>query len=213
RIEMRPLHQREADIQELLVHFFQQTATEAGLTGCRGLSRQVMADISEAIRDVELASVRMMRDLVRDLVFEVVASGLSPLKITSEHVRPLLATRFGQTEERRIAREKERIESLVEEPVRNALVAHLADLHGVPVEVLEQQMASLEQVIASMDDAPRSYRNIMTRADDILRSGLWLLSGASTQAEFRRFFGEERFMKPTKSVAWAFYNRVFKRDV
>ena len=60
---------------------------------------------------------------------------------------------------------------------------------------------------------PRSYRNILDRAEDIQRAGLWLMTGARTQAEFRRHFGEERYMRPTKSVAWAFYNRVFKRDM
>ena len=43
-----------------------------------------------------------------------------------------------------------------------------------------------------------------------MRSALWVLSIAKTQAEFRRFLA--RAMRPT-SVAWAFYNRVFKRNV
>ena len=63
-----------------------------------------------------------------------------------------------------------------------------------------------------MHGVPRSYRNIMTKAEDVQRAAMWLLTQASTQADFRRYFGEEGFMRPTKSVAWAFYNRVFQRE-
>ena len=124
-----------------------------------------------------------------------------------------LEERFGQTEERRQAREELRVESLLGDIGRASLLQELSELHGVPEHVLTKQMEVLREVVDSIDDVPRSYRNIMTRADDVMRTGLWLLSGGETQAAFRRFFGEERFMRPTKSVAWAFYNRVFKRDV
>ena len=59
------------------------------------VASEAMADITEAIRDVQLASVRKMRDLMRDLVYEVAASGESPLKLTSDAVRPLLEEGFG----------------------------------------------------------------------------------------------------------------------
>ena len=105
------------------------------------------------------------------------------------------------------------LDSAFEALERPDTAARLAEIHGVPQEVLERQAEILRVAIDTLEDLPKSYRNIMDRVDDIQRASLWLLSGAETQAEFRRFFGTERFMQPTKSVAWAFFNRVFKRDM
>lgn len=96
-----------------------------------------------------------------------------------------------------------------EEP--SAVVEELAATHGIPVELLRRQVQLFREIIATIDDVPRSYRNIVDRIEDVQRAALWVLSGARTQAEFRRFFGTETFMRPTKSVAWDFFNRVFKR--
>ncbi|MCC6621849.1 MAG: hypothetical protein IT385_11375 [Deltaproteobacteria bacterium] len=87
----------------------------------------------------------------------------------------------------------------------------LSDLHGVPPELLVRQVELMRQIAASIEGRPRSYRNVSDKIEDVQRASLWLMSGATTQAGFRRFFGTEGFMRPTKSVAWDFFNRVFKR--
>ncbi|MCB9729250.1 MAG: hypothetical protein H6744_06520 [Deltaproteobacteria bacterium] len=212
RIDVKPLHQREDDIWELIDHFFTTTAAEAELVGCRGFSRQAKADIAEAVRQTELASVRRLQAIVRDLVFDVAVLGEVPLKITSDHVRPTLEGRWSQTPADRAAREAALVASQFDDQFNPSLLERLSTIHGVSPDLLERQARVLGELIEGMDDVPRSYRNIMDRADDVSRAALWLLSGASTQAEFRRFFGEARFMRPTKSVAWAFYNRAFKRE-
>ena len=213
RISVRPLHEREDDIWELLDHFFRATADEVDVGGCRGFSRQAKADVAGAIRETGLASVRRLRDVVRDLVFDALAVGEPPLKLTSEQVRGYLVEHFGQTAEDREERDAALIASRFESLVDQTLLERLSRVHGVPRELLEQQATLIREIVGYVDDVPRSYRNIMDRTDDLMRASLWLMTGATTQAEFRRYFGEERFMRPTKSVAWAFYNRVFKRDV
>ncbi|MEZ4264868.1 MAG: hypothetical protein R3F39_00715 [Myxococcota bacterium] len=212
RIELKPLHQREEDIWELVDHFFATTAPEAGLEGCRGFSRQAKADIAESVRETELASVRKLQEIVRDLVFDAAALPSVPLKLTSDHVRPTLEAQWEQTAARRAQRDAALVESQFAAAFNPSLTQRLAAIHGVSPDLLERQAQILREVIDGIDDVPRSYRNIMDRADDVSRAALWLLTGAATQAEFRRFFGEVRFMRPTKSVAWAFYNRAFKRD-
>ena len=168
------------------------------------------------IQETGLQSVRRLQALVRDMIYEALAEGPLPLKITSDMVRPHLEQHVGQTAEARRRRDAELIESQFGAPLEGlanrSLVDRLAETHGVSPALLEQQAAVLKEVIESIDDLPRSYRNVMDRSDDVMRASLWLLSGADTQASFRRWFGDERFMRPTKSVAWAFYNRVFKRD-
>ncbi|MFO0748432.1 MAG: hypothetical protein U1F43_22620 [Myxococcota bacterium] len=92
-----------------------------------------------------------------------------------------------------------------------AVAEQLARTHGVSVDLLMRQVQIFREIMQSIDGVPKSYRNIVDRIEDVQRAAVWLLSGATTQADFRRFFGTETFMRPTKSVAWDFFNRVFKR--
>lgn len=214
-ITLKPLHERDEDIWELVDHFFAATIEDcaADVGDCRGFSRQAKADIAEVVRETNLTSVRRLQDIVRDVIFEALALGPLPLKLTSDEVRPYLEASCGQTEVDRARREAELIESRFDGMVRASLIEKLSDIHEVPPEILRRQAALLEDLVGYIDDVPRSYRNIMDKAEDVQRAALWVVTGASTQAEFRRHFGEERFMRPTKSVAWAFFNRVFKRDM
>jgi hypothetical protein len=213
RIVVKPLHQREEDVWQLLEHFYVTAERSCPLEGCRGFSRQAMTDIATVVQDTGVVSVRRLRGIVRELVFEASLLDAVPLKLTSHVVRPYLESQFGQTREEREARQAELVSSQFDTLVHRSVVDRIAELHGLPPELLTRQAEVLREVIGYIDDVPRSYRNIMDRSDDVMRSALWVLSGATTQAEFRRFFGDERFMCPTKSVAWAFYNRVFKRDL
>lgn len=216
-IRLKPLHERDEDIWELADHFFGAMVEDqvVSLDVCQGFSRQAKADIAEAVKETGLASVRKMRDIVRDIVFEAIAEGELPLKLMSEHVRPYLTRNFGQTEEARRQRDAALIASQFEAPEITgspSLVQQLAETHGVSAELIKREVEVLREVVESIQGVPRSYRNIMTKAEDIQRAAMWVLTGATTQADFRRYFGEEGFMRPTKSVAWAFYNRVFQRD-
>lgn len=216
-IRLKPLHERDEDIWELADHFFGAMVEDGlvSLEACQGFSRQAKADLAEAVKETGLASVRKMNDIVRDVVFEVMAEGDLPLKLMSEHVRPYLARNFGQTEDARRKHDAALIASQFAAPEITGsmpLIQQLAETHGVPPELLKREVEVLREVIESIQGVPRSYRNIMTKAEDVQRAAMWVATGATTQADFRRYFGEEGFMRPTKSVAWAFYNRVFQRD-
>lgn len=214
-IHIKPLHEREEDIWELVDHFFDGLRDDMELGVCVGFSRQARTDLAEVIRETSLESVRRVRDIVRDVVFDALAHGELPLKLTSEHVRPYLERSFGQTEAARRDHQVALVESqFADNALRRdyPLLEQLAELHAIPVEVLRAEVDVLAKVVDSIDGLPRSYRNIMAKAEDIQRAALWLLTGANTQADFRRYFGDEGFMRPTKSVAWAFYNRVFQRE-
>ncbi len=213
RVRLKPLHEREDDLWKLIEHYFDRVAAELPAHECRGFSRQSKADIATRVQDASLKSVAVLRDIVRDCVYEAATQGELPELLTSETVRLVLEARYGQSSDDRLARETALIESAFDALTSPELVVRLAEVHGISPEVLEQQAAVLRAAIDTLEGLPKSYRNIMDRVDDIQRASLWLLSGAETQAEFRRFFGDQRFMQPTKSVAWAFFNRVFKRDM
>jgi transcriptional regulator with AAA-type ATPase domain len=216
-IKLKPLHQREDDLWALIDHFFASCVEDASqpefTERCQGFSRQAKADLAQAVAAVGLESVRQLRVVVRDIVFAALALPDIPLKIKSDQVRPYLEERYGQTDALREARDAESIGSRFDELLDRTLLEQLSEIHGIPVNLMQRQAELVSELTSYLDDAPRSYRNILDRAEDIQRAGLWLMTGARTQAEFRRYFGEERYMRPTKSVAWAFYNRVFKRDM
>lgn len=211
-IRLKPLHEREQDVWELIDHFFGATAEDLGGDGCLGFSRQAKGDIAQVVQETNLKSVRRLRDIVRDLLFETLADGPLPLKLTSDHVRPYLERSFGQTAEDRAQRDADLVASQFDSVSQRSMIEMLAQTHAVSEDLLMRQAQILAEVIDTIDDVPRSYRNIMTKVEDVQRAALWLMTDATTQAEFRRYFGDEGFMRPTKSVAWAFYNRVFKRD-
>lgn len=100
---------------------------------------------------------------------------------------------------------------MAQPPIDQPSLLALAELHGVSPELLVRQVELLRQIAASIEGRPKSYRNVADKIEDVQRAALWLMSGATTQAGFRHFFGTEGFMRPTKSVAWDFFNRVFKR--
>ncbi|MCB9598490.1 MAG: hypothetical protein H6719_37595, partial [Sandaracinaceae bacterium] len=104
-IRLKPLHEREEDVWELIDHFFEAMAQDYDLQGCMGFSRQAKGDIAQVVQETCLKSVRRLRDIVRDLLFEALADGELPLKLTSEHVRPYLERTFGQTSEDRAERD------------------------------------------------------------------------------------------------------------
>lgn len=212
-IRLKPLHEREEDIWELTDHFFASTFDDLDLEGCLGFSRQAKGDIAQVVQETNLKSVRRLRDIVRDVLFEALADGPLPLKLTSEHVRPYLERAFGQTAEDRARRDADLVDSQFDSVTERSMLEDLAATHEISAEILARQAQILSEIVGSIGDVPQSYRNIMTKAEDVQRAALWLMTRATTQADFRRFFGDEGFMRPTKSVAWAFYNRVFKRDM
>lgn len=214
-IRIKPLHEREEDIWELVDHFFDGMRDDMDLGPCIGFSRQARTDLAEVIRELNLESVRRVRDIVRDIVFGAKAQGAMPFKLTSDNVRPYLEATFGQTDSARRHHEAALVESQFGDYDLNRdhpLLEQLAELHGVPPELLRHEVEVLSKIVETIDGVPRSYRNIMAKSEDVQRAAMWLLTGATTQADFRRYFGDEGFMRPTKSVAWAFYNRVFQRD-
>ena len=212
-IRLKPLHERDEDVWELIDHFFANMHDDLDVEGCLGFSRQAKGDIAQVVQETNLKSVRRLRDIVRDLVFEALAEGPLPLKLTSENVRPYLERSFGQTAEDRAVRDAALVASQFDAVSGRPLIELLAETHEVSEDLLLRQAQVLAEIVTTVEGVPKSYRNIMTKVEDVQRAAMWLMTSATTQADFRRYFGDEGFMRPTKSVAWAFYNRVFKRDM
>ena len=73
-------------------------------------------------------------------------------------------------------------------------------------------MRAVRGLIDEMDDRTRNYRNIVDRTNRLSKVALWLVSGAKSQADFRRFFGKLDREMPTKSVAHQVYYEVHPKE-
>ena len=116
-IVLKPLHEREEDIWQLVAHFYDAAVRTCPLEGCRGFSRQALTDIATCIQDAGVGRPR--RGIVRDLVFEASLRDEVPLKLTSHDVR-LLETQFGQTQQERELRQAELVASQFDALVQRA---------------------------------------------------------------------------------------------
>lgn len=205
-IELEPLFERGGDVEALAQHFASE-ALEA--CGQRGLAlSETLSVLTDYVREARIESVDRLRDLVRDVVFGAFASPEPQQALAAGAVRAQLE---------RLEPSEPTIWETGDEDLGLDLdpgqLDELAEIHGVSPAVLARQVAICRALAETLPaDVPKSFRNLMDRTDVIRRVGLWIASGAACQAEFRRSFGEERFMQPSKSSAWAFYNTVFKRD-
>ncbi len=205
RLELPTLSERGDDVRGLVEHLLRVTSSEAGAAELTTAPEVVAALVAEA-RARRIESVGELRHLVRDVVFDTFAGRGGPGVLVVEDVAQALGSGHG-------AGQADATPYEVPAAVDADTLRRLAVIHSVPERVLAQQVTVLQQVIAGLDDAPRSYTNILERAEDIKRVALWLWAGADSQADFRKAFGPQRHMQPSKSVSWAFYNRVFKREV
>ena len=212
KIALPPLWQRREDVSELAQQFALEAGADRGWEGFEGLTRRALADIEGAIVAHEESSVRRLRELVRDAIFGW--SGPVPEKLESAAVEPVLAAFYGaRPAAERGAWDRQDVEERFDLAVEAQVVRHIAQLHGIPESTLLRLTRVLRELRDSLDRGekavPKSYRNLMARTAVATKAALWILSGATNQSEFRRFFGDKNHEMPPKSVAWQLFHDVF----
>jgi DNA-binding NtrC family response regulator len=209
KINLLPLWQRREDISELGQSFAMEAGHDRGWADFEGFTRRALADLEGAVVEAQEASVRRLRELVRDSVF---AAPEGPLdRLESNALAPFL-TQLGVVLDR-AAWDRQDVEDRFDLAVEAAVVREIAQMHGVPETTLLKLARVLREIRGSFDadgkNLPGSYRNLMARTAVATKAALWLLSGAKNQGEFRRFFGDKAHEMPPKSVAWQIYHDVF----
>lgn len=211
KINLPSLHERRRDIGELAQAFALEAAADAGIEDFMGLTRRARADLEAAVIRAREVSVRRLREIVRDAVFLAAADQL-PDALESDQLRPLLAREFGFDD---ATAEAEDVRELTEEfgllVAREELRA-LAARHAISEKVVDRWASALHSLIEDMDGDTRSYRSVIERMHRLNKVALWLVSGAKSQAQFRRWFGHKSGEMPTKSVAHQVYYEVFPKD-
>jgi DNA-binding NtrC family response regulator len=209
KIEIPPLYQRQTDIVELAQLFALEAAKELNATHFYGFSRQSKADIEAAVLNAQEVSVRHLREMVRNAVF-LAASVQLPHTLESDFLKPLLHEAFAYTEQDRTHYEITQIEDTFDALIGMQRLEDIAQRHGVSAGTLRSLCQAIQKVIQEMASSkPRSYRNVLETTHRLSKVALWIISGAHTQAQFRRFFGHMNADMPTKSVAHQIFYDVF----
>lgn len=213
KISLPPLWQRREDIGELGQAFAKEAALEREWAEFEGLTRRAVADLEGAVVDTEESSVRRLRELVRDVIFSLPEPALV---VDSAVLAPFLETAFGARTSDRDRWDREDFDARFDLALEARTVERLASLHGVPEKTLIHLAKILREVYEALPSGthpvPGSYRNLVSRMGTATKAALWLMSGATNQAEFRRFFGDKPFEMPPKSVAWQIYHDLFSGE-
>ena len=213
KIHLPTLWERRQDIGELAQSFAMEAGQDAGASAEEffGLTRRAKADIETAIIRAKEVSVRRLREVIRDAVFMLAADSL-PEAVESDVLTPVLEREFSFSESDRGAQDVDELEKEFDFLVARTQLFELSKRHGVSLRALNKLCSAVQSLIDEMRDQPRSYRNVTERTNRLSKVALWLVSGARTQAEFRKFFGKMAADMPTKSVAHQIYYEVFPRD-
>ncbi len=217
---LSPLYERRQDIGELAQHFAQEAAIEfsAETSGgiqvedFAGLTRRARSEIEAAFIANEVASIRVLRNIVRDAFFEAAfahSDDDSFEYIESSDVIHLLQERLGYNQAARERVETTEIEDSFETLAGRVELHQIATRHGIEPQIIEKMATSVELLIHEMEGSDRSYRHVTERINRLSKIALWLVSSSKTQADFRRFFGHLDAEMPTKSVAHQIYHEVF----
>jgi transcriptional regulator with AAA-type ATPase domain len=213
KISLPSLYERRRDIGELSQAFALEAARDLGVAADQffGLTRRALADVETAVVKSSEISVRRLREIVRDTVFTAAADGL-PEALESADVLAILERELLFRTEQREQVDMEELAAEFDLAVSRTMLHDLAGRHNISKRALTSLVRAVHSVIDEMTDQPRTYRNVVERTNRVSKVALWLVSGAQSQAEFRRFFGRLERDMPTKSVAHQIFYEVFPKD-
>ncbi len=205
-IVIPPLHERSNDAASIAQHIAMETAQHIATQDFAGLTRQAQQDVVAAVTQAKVTNVRTLRTAIREAMFQREATGAASDVLDSMALMPTLERHFAFNETSRHVHELHALRG-PHSPTEH--MQSVATLHDIPAEALEELCHGVQGIINGMDEPSRSYKNIVERTNRMSKIALWLLSGAQTQAQFRRFFGSTGVTMPPKSVAHQIYHEVF----
>ncbi|MBI5510481.1 MAG: sigma 54-interacting transcriptional regulator [Deltaproteobacteria bacterium] len=211
KISVPSLYERRRDIGELSQAFALEAARELGAEDFIGLTRRALADVETAVVRAREVSVRRLKEIIRDAVFALAADAL-PEAIESDMLLPILEAELAFQVADRDLEDQRELAAEYDLLIGRARLTEIVHEHKVSKRTLDRLCGAIKTVIDEMHDQPRSYRNVVERTNRLAKVALWLVSGAATQAEFRKFFGSLEAEMPTKSVAHQIYYEVFGDD-
>jgi len=208
KIQLPPLFERRNDISELSQAFAREVAEDLGAKNFYGFTRQARADIETAIIRSSEVSIRKLREVVRDMVFANAIDDL-PEALDSHMVHPFIHREFQFAKSAREAMEVDELESEFNLLVAKTKLIELAKHHDISINTLNKLTQSVQGIFDDLGPDEKTYRRVSERMHRLSKVALWLVSGAETQADFRKYFGTTSARMPPKSVAHQLYYEVF----
>lgn len=210
-LQLSPLCERGRGIQELAQHFLEQFAAEHCPKRRLRFTRRALSDVRQAVESRRLPSVAELRSTVHGATLVALRSGELTDRVTGRVVLDYMQgpQETQALEIERALRDMEDLQARLPELVDHTLLAELASRHDVPAELLGRFCAVVGGLLDDDGGERRSYAQVVDNVKHLSRVALWLVSGARSQVDFRRFFGTKTWQRPTKSVAWSLFHDVF----
>jgi hypothetical protein len=149
--------------------------------------------------------------VIRNAVFSAAVEEM-PEALDSDWMLPILEREFTFSIADRDVQDQDELDREFDMLVARTKLKEVAAHHHVSPQSLNKLVAAVHSLIDDMDNPNRTYRNITERTHRLSKVALWLVSGAETQAQFRRYFGKHNSEMPTKSVAHQIYYEVFPKE-
>lgn len=212
KIYIPSLYERRRDIGQLAQSFAMQVSKDMGMEDeFFGFTRRARADIETAIIRSNEVSIRRLREVIRNAVFSAAVEEM-PEALDSDWMLPILEREFTFSITDRDVQDQDELDREFDMLVARTKLKEVAAHHHVSPQSLNKLVAAVHSLIDDMDNPNRTYRNITERTHRLSKVALWLVSGAETQAQFRRYFGKHNSEMPTKSVAHQIYYEVFPKE-
>ena len=208
KIQIPSLYERRRDIGQLAQQFSLEVAESMGFEDFFGLTRRARADVETAIIRSGEVSIRRLREVIRDAVFNAAVEDM-PDALDSDWMLPILEREFEFSKKDRDLQDQDELDREFDFLVARSQLREIAGHHEISARSLNKLVDAVHGIIGEVDKGKRTYRNITERTHRLSKVALWLCSGAETQAEFRRYFGSHNAQMPTKSVAHQIYHEVF----
>ncbi len=210
-LQLSPLCERGKGIQELAQHFLSRFAARCCPQRRLRFTRRALSDIRQAVEGRRLPGVAALETTVNGALAAALQSGeltdRVPGRVVLEYMQGPQDAEALRVE--RAVRDLEDLQARLPELVDHALLVELARRHEVPADLLGRFCSVVGNLAQDADGERRSYSQVVNQVKHLSRVALWLVSGARTQVDFRRFFGTKSWQRPTKSVAWSIFHDVF----
>lgn len=216
--ELLPLYARSQDVWGLALGFLDEASRDLRSGRRLRFTRRALSDLRQWVERERIEDEAPLRDLVLRILREGLEAGGLPDRIPSEMLHDHLETTGAAPDALpalQAQRDLEELDQGLPKLVDRSLLQSLAEVHGVSQDVLTSFCSIVDTLSQDEEGNQLSYSQLVDRTRQMSRLALWLVSGAHSQVEFRRFFGDKRWQMPNKSVAWAIFHEVFpeKEDV
>ncbi len=210
QITLSDLYEREKDLSEIISFISYTLVKEQNLVPYEVFSLRAQDDCIQAVQVAKEPSFIRLTQMLREILFDHREMMKTQTPLLSSMVAPYIQKYFTlSTEAVRQSAETRYVEQMMMSQYQTQVIERLAIANEIPVQTLMHFFQGVSEILQNPKVEPRSYRNITSRIQQVMKLALWATTSAQNQTDFRKFFGTKNWQMPSKSVAWQLFHDVF----